>query len=156
MESSRIRLQLGGAATAALATGAMLVVAPAAQAAGVSDPSIYVDGTLYRTVGTPTDLSGTGAPASSYQPIYAFPAGTQFNVATAAPGDPGFRGGRWQVYSVELPNGYAAALGSGDLDNDGVLDSDEELRAAQTAGDLVVGGIVTSFECPLIQVPASR
>jgi hypothetical protein len=156
MESSLIRLLLGGAATAALAAGAMLVVAPAAQAAGVSDPSIYVDGTLYRTVGTPTDLSGTGAPASSYQPIYAFPAGTQFNVATAAPGDPGFRGGRWQVYSVELPNGYAAALGSGDLDNDGVLDSDEELRAAQTAGDLVVGGIVTSFECPLIQVPASR
>jgi hypothetical protein len=37
-----------------------------------------------------------------------------------------------------------------------VLDSDEELWAAQTAGDLVVGGIVKSFECPLIKVPASR
>src|ERR671911_420440 len=80
---------------------------------------------------TPPDLSDTGAPASSYQPIYAFPAGTQFNVATAAPGDPGFRGGRWQVYSVELPGGYGAALASGDLDNDGVLDSDEEVLAAE-------------------------
>lgn len=155
MESSRIRLLVGGAATAALAAGTMLVGAPAAHA-GVSEPSIYVDGTLYRTVGTPTDLSGTGAPASSFQPIYAFPAGTQFNVATAAPGDPGFRGGRWQVYSVELPGGYGAALASGDLDGDGVLDSDEELWAAEAAGDLVVGDIVASFECPVIKVPASR
>jgi hypothetical protein len=155
MESSRIRLLLGGTATAALAAGAMLLGAPAAQAAGVGDPSIYEDGTLYRTVGTPTDLSGTGAPDSSFQPIYAFPEGTQFNVATAAPGDPGYRGGRWQVFSVELPNGYDAALASGDLDNDGVLDSDEELFAAEAAGDLVIGGIVKSFECPLIKVPAS-
>ena len=155
MESSRIRLLLGGAATVGLAAGAMLVGAPAAHAAGVSDPSIYVDGTLYRTVGTPTDLSGTGAPTSSYQPIYAFPEGTQFNVATAAPGDAGYRGGRWQVYSVELPGGYGAALASGDLDSDGVLDSDEELRAAEAAGDLVIGGIVKSFECPLIKAPAS-
>ena len=155
MEYSRIRLPLGGTATAALAAGAMLVGAPAAHAAGVSDPSIYVYGTLYRTVGTPTDLSGTGAPASSYQPIYAFPEGTQFNVATAAPGDAGYRGGRWQVYSVELPGGYGAALASGDLDSDGVLDSDEEVWAAVTAGDLVIGDVAASFVCPVIKVPAS-
>jgi hypothetical protein len=31
--------------------------------AGVSGPAFYVNRQLYRTVGTPTDLSGTGAPA---------------------------------------------------------------------------------------------
>jgi len=155
MESTRIRRALGSATAAALAVGAVLVGAPAAQAAGVSGPSFYVDGALYRTVGTPTDLSGTGAPASSYQPIYAFPEGTQPNVATAAPGDADYRGGRWQVYPVGLPDGYAAALASGDLDDDGVLDSSGEVWAAVTAGDLTIGDPVASFECPVIPVPAS-
>ena len=42
-----------------------LLVSAAALAAGsggVTGPSIYVDGVLYRTVGTPTDFSHTGAP----------------------------------------------------------------------------------------------
>ena len=105
---------------------------------------------LHLTAGTPPKL-----PASSFQPIYAFPDGVQPNIATAAPGDPDFRGGRWQVHSVSLPNGYDAALASGDLDGDGVLDSDEELWAAAAAGDVVIGDIVASFECPVIEVPAS-
>jgi len=155
MESTRIRLAMGTITAAVLAAGTVLLGAPAAQAAGVSGPGFYVDGEQYRTVGTPTDLTGTGAPASSYQPIYAFPEETQVNVATAAPGDPGYRGGRWQVYPVSLPNGYEAALTSGDLDDDGVLDSDEEVWAAATAGDLVIGDAAASFECPVIPVPAS-
>ena len=77
------------------------------------------------------------------------------NVATAAPGDPGYRGGRWQVLPVSLPDGYGAALASGDLDDDGVLDSVDELIAAQSAGDLAVGAPVASFECPVIKVPAN-
>ena len=43
--------------------GATLGLASTAQAAGVSGPAIYVNHVLYRTVATPTDLSGTGAPA---------------------------------------------------------------------------------------------
>jgi hypothetical protein len=35
--------------------------AAASGAGGVSGPAFYVDGVLYRTVGTPTDLSNTGA-----------------------------------------------------------------------------------------------
>ncbi|WP_448006541.1 hypothetical protein [Agromyces bauzanensis] len=155
MESTRIRLMMGTITAAVFAVGTVLAGASAANAEGVSGPGFYVDGEQYRTVGTPTDLSGTGAPASSFQPIYAFPEGTQPNVATAAPGDPDYRGGRWQVHSVSLPNGYDAALGSGDLDGDGVLDADEELWAAVSAGDLVIGGVVASFECPVIPVPAS-
>jgi hypothetical protein len=52
----------------------------------VSGPAFYVDGAQYRTVGTPTDLSETGAPAQSFDTIYDF-GGLQLNVATAAPGD---------------------------------------------------------------------
>ncbi|MGW4931287.1 hypothetical protein ACWEOH_19290 [Agromyces sp. NPDC004153] len=156
MESTRIRPAIGAVIVALFGVGTVLLGASAAQAAGVSGPGFYVDGVQYRTVGTPTDLTGTGAPASSYQPIYAFPEGTQVNVATAAPGDPGYRGGRWQVHPVSLPNGYDAALTSGDLDHDGVLDSDEEVWAAATAGDLVIGDAAASFECPVIPVPASH
>src|SRR5215207_3929462 len=41
-------------------------VVAAGGAGGVSGPAFYVDGQLYRTVNTPTDLSNTGAPASSF------------------------------------------------------------------------------------------
>src|SRR6187549_280850 len=73
----------------------------AAGSGGVSGPSFYVDGQLYRTVGTPTDLSQTGAPAQSFDTIYEF-FGLQPNVATAAPGDPGFNGGRWRVHGLQF------------------------------------------------------
>jgi len=153
MHTTRIRPILGAVATLALAAGGVMLGAPAANAAGVSGPAFWVDGEQYRTVGTKTDFSHTGAPAGSFQPIYAFPEGTQANVATAAPGDAGYRGGRWVVTEVLLPNGYGAALASGDLDHDGVLDSDDELWAAAGAGDLVVGDVIRSFECPVIPVP---
>src|SRR6266581_4486578 len=65
-------------------------VALAGGSGGVTGPAFYVDGQLYRTVGTPTDLSGTGAPESSFEVIYSF-GDLQPNVATAAPGDPGYR-----------------------------------------------------------------
>src|SRR2546428_11049118 len=95
---------------------------------GVSGPSFYVDGQLYRTVGAPTDLSGTGAPASSFDTIYQF-FRLQPNVATAAPGDPGFNGGRWRVQGLEFPD-YAAAVATYDTNGSGNLDSDEEVAAA--------------------------
>jgi hypothetical protein len=57
------------------------------------------------------------------------------------------------VTEVLLPNGYAAALASGDLDGDGVLDSDEELWAAQAAGDLGIGAVLSEFVCPVIPLP---
>lgn len=72
--------------------GAALFMLPGAAMAGVSGPAFYVDGEMYRTVGTPTDFSNTGAPDHSFDTIYAID--DQPNVATAAPGDPGFNGGR--------------------------------------------------------------
>ena len=126
-----------------------------ALAAGVSGPAIYVDHVLYRTVATPTDLAATGAPAQSWDTIYSFN-GAQRSVATAAPGDTDYNGGRWQVHALSLPHGYAAALGSGDLDHDGVLDSDQEVMAAMAAGDAVDEGVVKYFVCTLNKVPAGN
>src|SRR5689334_25342707 len=102
----RTKVVLGlAAAVAALAT---IAAAGAAGAGGVTGPSFYVDGQLYRTVGTPTDLSHTRAPDHSFDTIYDF-AGVQPNVATAAPGDPGFNGGRWRVHALQFAN-YAGAV----------------------------------------------
>ena len=128
----------------------------AAGSGGVTDNGvIYADHALWRTVATPTDLSHTGAPAQSWDVIYNF-GGLQASVADAAPGDPDFNGGRWQVHAVSAPNGYAAALASGDLDHDGVLDAADEVWAALSAGDLVDHGVVKQFVCTMNRVPASR
>ena len=142
-------------AIVASAAGAVLGLTAPAQAAGVSGPAIYVDHVLYRTVATPTDLSGTGAPVQSWDTIYNF-FGAQPSVATAAPGDRGYNGGRWQVHKVTSPFGYAEALNAGDLDGNGVLDSADEINAALASGALVDDGIVKYFVCTLNKVPASR
>lgn len=140
---------------AALAlTGAGVTMAASAATAGVSGPAFYVDGVLYRTVATPTDLSGTGAPEHSYDIIYSF-GSAQRSVATSAPGYTDYNGGRWAVHAVTLPNGHAAALASGDLDGDGVLDSTAEVMAALTAGDAVDTGVVRLFVCTVNKVPAN-
>jgi hypothetical protein len=138
----------------ALAAGIVLVasasVAGAAGAGGVGGPAFYVDGTLYRTVGTPTDLSGTGAPASSFDTIYEF-FGEQTNVATAAPGDPGYNGGRWRVHGLTFTN-YAAAVATYDANLSGDLDSEAEVTAAIAGGAATDIGIVKSFVCPVIKI----
>src|SRR6476661_4582434 len=132
-----------------------LAAGTAALAGGVSGPAFYVDHQLYRTVATPTDLSGTGAPAQSWDTIYSFGA-VQRSVATAAPGDPGFNGGRWQVHVVSLTSTYAAALAAGDHDGNGVLDAADEVQAAIGAGALVDGGVVKYFVCTVNPVPHGR
>jgi|SRR5690348_3962415 hypothetical protein len=151
MNRKAIRILGVVATTGAAALG----LGSTAYATGVSGPAIYVDHVLYRTVATPTDLSATGAPAQSWDTIYNF-FGAQPSVATAAPGDPGFNGGRWQVHKVSTPGGYAAALAAGDLDGNGVLDSAAEIQAALASGALVDDGVVKYFVCTLNKVPAGH
>lgn len=147
----RIRTVRRLLAAGLVATLGAALLTPAVSA-GVSGPAFYVDGQLYRTVGTPTDFSGTGAPAHSYNVIYAFPAGTQRNVAEAAPGDRDFRGGRWLVHALAFTD-YAAAVAAHDTNGSGNLDSAEEVTAALAAGDATDIGIVRMFECPVIPLP---
>jgi hypothetical protein len=145
------------AATAAAVGGVLMAVAAGVTpaTAGVSGPAFYVDGQVYRTVGTPTDLSGTGAPAHAWDVIYDF-GGAQMNVATAAPGDRDYNGGRWMVHALTFPAGYPAALAAGDMNDNGVIDSDSELGAAMDAGKATDVGVVKAFVCPVIPLPGGR
>ena len=141
--------------TLSIGVAVVLAVAATALAAGAGppQPGIYVNGVLYRTVGTPTDFSQTGAPDSSFQTLYKFENGQSASVTTAAPGDPGFRGGRWQVHLIQFNTSYADTLATYDSNGSGTLDSAAEVQAALNdpgpagATDL---GIVKLFECPII------
>ena len=76
-----MRRLLPAAFVTGLALFAFAGAAMAGGSGGVTGPAFYVDGQLYRTVNTPTDLSNTGAPDSSFDTIYQF-FGLQPNVAT--------------------------------------------------------------------------
>jgi len=138
-----------GATIAALAAA---IIVSSAAASGVTGPSIYVNGVLYRTVGTPTDFSSTGAPASSFETLYDLSSVQPNNVAVAAPGDPGFKGGRWAVHALTFTD-YSAALAADDANHSGNLDSAAEVQSAIAAGYAVDNGVVKQFECPVIAVP---
>src|SRR4030065_5696 len=69
--------------------------------------SFSVDDVRYRTVGTPTDFSGTGAPSFTYDKIYALGDGL-INVAEAKPGDRDYNGGRWMVLPITWSAGVTA------------------------------------------------
>jgi hypothetical protein len=144
----RLVLTLGLAAL--VAAGAAL----ANGAGGVSGPAFYVDGVLYRTVATPTDLSGTGAPAQSFDTIYAL-AGQPYNVATAAPRDRDYNGGRWMVHAVAYNTSWAATVAAHDANGSGDLDSEAEILAAFAdpgPGGATDAGVVKQFVCPAIPI----
>lgn len=154
---------LGGAtalALVALAALALLFSTAVASAnghgaGGVTGPAFFVDGELYRTVLTPTDLTGTGAPSDSFDIIYDL-GGAQPNVAEAAPGDSDYNGGRWQVHGVSFNTSYASTLAAHDMDGSGSLDSAEEVEAAladATGSGATDLGVVKSFVCPVIKTP---
>jgi hypothetical protein len=141
-----------------LLTAALLLLPSAAAAAGngaggVTGPAFYVDGELYRTVATPTDLSGTGAPEHSFDTIYVVPG--QPNVATAAPGDRDYNGGRWMVHALSIAD-YDAALAAVDANGSGDIDSYAEVKAAIDGGHATDNGVVRQFVCPVIKVPRGR
>ncbi len=139
----------------ALLTAIGLALATAATAGkgagGVAGPAFYVNGDVYRTVSTPTDLTGTGAPTHSFDAIYDF-GGLQLNVATAAPGDPGYNGGRWMVRPIVFNSSYSDALADHDLNGSGTIDTNAELAAI--FADIDAGGAtVKEFVCPVIKFP---
>jgi hypothetical protein len=134
------------------ALSAPLLLVGSTALAGVSGPAFYVDGELYRTVGTPADLPQ--GPAHSHDTIYAIDG--QPNVATAAPGDVGYNGGRWEVHALAFPNGYDAAVDVYDDNGSGDFDSADEIYAAMEGGYITDLGIVRRFECPVIPLPRNN
>ena len=123
-----------------VATGLLLVALTggAVRAGGPPGVGFYVDGALFRTVGTPTDFSHTGAPAHSFDNIYAL-GGNLLNVAESKPGDRDYNGGRWMV----LPVTWNVAPVQ--------LTSAEQVQAYADAGMLEIASEpVQLFECPVI------
>ena len=87
------------AATTAAAGGVLMVLATgvAPASAGVTGPAFYVDGSMYRTVLTPTDLTGTGGPDKSFDTLYSF------GGPPAGGGDRGTGGSRLQRWALAGP-----------------------------------------------------
>jgi len=118
----------------AVIPAAALVFAVPAMADGNSlgppGGTIYAFDVAYRTVATPTSLPGHG-PTDT---IYVFPdCGACASVSEAAPGNPGYNGGRWRVVQAY---GITSQLTNA-----------EDVVAAATT--LVDTG--TRFVCPLIR-----
>jgi len=126
---------------------ALTLSATSVAAGGPPKAGIFVDDVLYRTVGTKTDFSTTGAPDHSFDTIFLLDDGSEAadglaSVATAAPGDRDYNGGRWMVYAVSWNvDPYQ-------------LTNDEEVMQAETAGDISISEEpVKYFECPVIPMP---
>jgi hypothetical protein len=133
--------RLAAAATA----GALLVSVAASTVAAGGPPSLsfYVDDVRYRTVGTPTDFTGTGAPDFTYDKIYALGPGL-INVAETKPGDTDFNGGRWAVYPITWAAGVTPVQ----------LTNDADILAWEDAGLLAIAGSpVKLFFCSVSPVP---
>lgn len=130
---------------AVAASGAALLISVAASTVAAGGPpglAFYVDDVRYRTVGTPTDFSGTGAPDFTYDRIYALGNGL-VNVAEAKPGDREYNGGRWMVLPVTWASGVTPVQ----------LTSAEQVEAYAEAGWLTIAATpVKQFECPVIPV----
>jgi len=134
---------------------ALLTVGMVSQAlagpATVEKDAIWAHGRLYGTVATDTNFKSP--PPQSTDIIFAFSLTGQHSVAEAAPGDPNYNGGRWNVMIVTLTDTGMAMF---DADMDGVLDDPAlELTDAEEVLDYASQGFLTItpahfyFECPL-------
>ena len=141
--ASAALMALAGATAPALA-------APGGGATVVRGQAFYVDGEAYRTVATPNTLPAA-APAHSFDVLYNF-SGAQPAVAEAAPGMPGYNGGRWIVNLVDYADGWQAYADGTDSAGMPVFVSDEAVEAAIAAGALSVAYDVVRFTCPVIRL----
>lgn len=134
---------------AVAATSAALFLSVAASTVAAGGPpklAFYVDDVRYRTVGTPTDYTNTGAPDFTYDRIYALGSGL-INVADAKPGDTDFNGGRWAVYPVTWAPGVTPVQ----------LTNDHDILAWQAAGMLSIADQpVKLFFCSVNPVPPGQ
>ncbi len=111
---------------------AVAVLAAPSIASGLGPPgsTIYAFDQAYRTIATPTSLPDRGP----FDTIYVFPdCSTCASVSEAAPGHPGYNGGRWRVVEAF---GITTQLTNAD-------------DVVEQASSLVDTG--THFVCPLIQ-----
>ena len=118
-------------------------------------PAFYVDGTALpdrrhadRPVAAPA-RPRTASTRSTRSP------GQPLNVATAAPGDRDYNGGRWMVHAIAYNTSWAATVAAHDANGSGDLDSEAEVLAALAdagPGGATDAGVVKQFVCPVIKL----
>lgn len=146
--TTRIAAVLSAAALAGIAVTPAAGAAPGNGATVVSGQAFWVDGVAYRTVATPADLPSR-APTNSFDELYNFQ-GVQPSVAEAAPGQPGYNGGRWIVNLVTHADGWQDFADGASADGTPEFVSDEAVHAAIDAGALILTPDVRRFVCPVI------
>ena len=117
----------------AMLLAAAVIAAPATpscRSLGPPGGTIYAFDQAYRTIATPTSLPNRGP----FDTIYVFPdCSSCASVSEAAPGHPGYNGGRWRVVEA---HGITTQLTNADA-------------VVAEATELVDTG--TRFVCPLIR-----
>ena len=125
-------------ASALIAIASLLAALPAG--ATTAKGQLFHDGSVVGTVVTPAPI----AAGSGTDPFYKVTNGAagQLGIAGVAPGDGPYHGGSWQVFVVTFNSGVTPYL----------LTSDEEVAAAQAAGDVTVTRSQDAdFRCPITQ-----
>jgi len=123
----------------ALLGAAFLVNVAAAKAPEPAAGRIYGDDVLWATF-VPTSLQA--GPEDSFNRLYAFPGTGLTSVTNSLPGDPDYRGGRWQVFAVSF-----TGIEPTQFTNDA-----EVLAAAAAAGQVSISGPVSYVLCPLFSL----
>jgi hypothetical protein len=136
----------GGIALRSLLVGSLaalaLLVGTAVQGAAseVGRGSLFLDGRVVGTVLPPAQV----APGSGRDPFYKVTnaAAGQLGIAGVGPGDEGFHGGDWEVFSVTFKPGVTPTL----------LTSGAGVLAAESAGEVTVTRVPSAdFRCPITQ-----
>ena len=114
--------------------------------------AIWAHDQLYDTVAT--DTAFKSPPPQSTDIIYSFADSGlmgQRSVAEAAPGDPDYNGGRWNVKVVVFtPMGLTIHDGDGDGVADFELTNAEQVQHHESLGHLMIIDPGVHFECPLL------
>lgn len=116
-------------------TGALVVasVAPTFAAKPVKT-EIYLNNQLVRTIVPPSSSPQEGRDA-----FYKVEGGTT-GVAAVGPGDAGYHGGQWAVYTVNFKMGVTPY----------VLTSEADILMAQSDGDVTITRVAADdFKCPI-------
>jgi hypothetical protein len=122
---------------------AWVVTAAGSQAALGAEPgfgSLFLNGQVVGTVVPPAQV----APGSGLDPFYKVTNGVggQLGIAGVGPGESGYHGGDWEVFTVTFNGGHPARM----------LTSGAAVAQAETSGDVTVTRQAEQdFRCPITQ-----
>jgi len=115
--------------------------------------AIYGDGEVWGTKGTTSLPAPNGKNHQSFDKLYVFtnfnnPDAVQLAVSEAAPGNPAYNGGRWDLHTVTWTQAGFLAYGG----YSPVLKSGDEVQYNADAGYLTITSASNYFQCPLLPV----